>query len=151
MKAVIALLALILVPGTSSARTNWWGTITLTSAASACVADNHNVGETFAAAFLPSSIDNNGTTSSISMNLTHNAYSATVNARFSSTSKSYNAVGINSAGGHFTYTGSASNFRFNPSSITISTPIITMSGRFTNFFGDAGCTITFDGAFVLRR
>ena len=47
------------------------------------------------------------------------------------------------------YTG-AYNLTLTPATVTAATPSVTIDGTITNFFNATGCTVTFEGAYVLR-
>ena len=62
---------------------------------------------------------------------------------------SVNAYGESSKVGPFSYTGGF-NLVISPSTLTATTPAVTIKGTVSNFFNNTGCTITIRAALALR-
>ena len=64
-------------------------------------------------------------------------------------SGNYTGFVINSRAGFAQYTGTY-NLALSPATVIAATPSVTIDGTITNFLNTAGCTVTFEGAYVLR-
>jgi len=147
---VLSTAALSVTP--AEARTNWQGEAFITSAVgTTCAADGWVAGGHALITLMPANMDNNGTSSFIALHLNRrNAYSLKVSGALGG-NKPYSAVGITSAGSNFTFAGSLATFVTAPSAVTANTNAFETTFSVTNWAGNTGCTVTFNGALVKRR
>lgn len=156
MKAYATTLVLLSAIGVAAApaeaRTNWQGEAFITSAVgTTCAADGWTPGGHGLITVMPANMDNNGTSSYIALHIgRRNAYSLKVSGALGG-NKAYTAVGITSAGSNFTFSGSLATFVTAPTSVTTNTNSFETTFSVTNWAGNAGCTVTFNGALVKRR
>lgn len=138
---------------TALARTNWQSELVFTAISGAvCSNDGWNTQSNALATVLPANIDDNGPDSYFALHFNRrNAYSLKVTGGSLATGAAYTAVGISSAGSSFLFNGSLVKFTQAPAVLTISTRFVTVTGQISNWAGNIGCTVTFEGAFVRRR
>lgn len=143
--------AALLLTGPAMARTNWQGEVMFTAVNAACVNDGWRVGDHALATLLPANLDNNGAKSYLALHLgRRNAYSLAVNGKIAAGS-AYSAVGINSAGASFTFSGKLPQYVQAPATLALTTSFVDIKGQIDGFAGVPGCTVTYEGSFVRRR
>ncbi len=149
-RLVMAGLTTLAITGSGLSKETWQGQIIFTSVSGTeCTNDGWNVGSTFTAAFTPSGISDNGPESVLGMHYyNRNAYALKTAGRFAA-GKGYTGVAISSRGYQFDFVGGTPTF--STPLIGATTRYLNISGSISDWAGQLGCTVSFDGAFVRRR
>jgi hypothetical protein len=149
---MLALLAGIsLLSEAAEARVAWQGHAMITAVSAGCAESGDAVGQFFTSVFRPPNIDDNGPDSWLSFVGARIGHSLMVSNGTFEDGVSYDAVGVGSFANHFSYGGNVQVFSTRPSAIDADTRFIAVTGRVTNWMGNAGCTVMFDGSYVRRR
>ncbi len=144
-KFVIAALVLASSVVAAEARTEWRGAGRLVALNQTCIDVGWTKGAKANLRFRPSGISDNGNMSQFATHLPYFAFGVRRTGRFGSALRGVQAFGV-AAGGYGPIRGA--RFRFvsiSPADFTADTPAITVVAEFTNYGGDAGCTLRWKG------
>ncbi len=146
LAAVAAFTALATLP--ANALTTWQGDVFLKTATGPCEAQGITADTFYRGIYRPANIDDNGTSMELAFIGTRGAFHFEKTGAFAN--GSWTSAAISARAHLFSYTATVTAAKSAPASPTMTTQAITLSGKIANYFGAAGCTVTFIGTFGLR-
>ena len=142
---------LMVLAAPASARNNWQGQATITAINQTCIDNEETIGKMFKSIFRPSSVSDNGNVTYLLFYGDRNLTALKMTGR-PVAGKNYASTYVGTYGDFGpALAGQIDSFSMTPSTITPTTQFINLTIVISNWSTLQGCTVTMDGAYVLRR
>ncbi len=151
--AAVFSLAMTAAAGAATAPTVWEGEVFTTLATGACVAAGNNVGDFSQTIFAPGGLPGNGASDVIAFFTPRGGavqFQPTTGTLGTAATFNMTILGHDASSAVIPNVTLGQIFTVTPSTISSTTPAITLTGTYSNFWGIAGCDITFQGTMQKR-